>query len=131
MNAAGARSFAAALAGLLAGCGGGVSIGWGWEPDAPPTASLVASAAVAAPGQPLRLAAAASDDGVVVELRFLRIDPDGRTVALGTDLAAPWEWNTVMPAGWPPGSTIRFYVQAVDDRGQARDSAAVAVTVGG
>lgn len=117
-----------AAAALLAGCGGGLYIGIGDDGyDDPPQVSLVASSGSAAAGQPLRLAAAASDDFGVDRVQFFRIERDGSATALGTDSVAPYEWDTSMPA--TTANEVRFFARAFDGAGQRADSATVAVTL--
>jgi hypothetical protein len=124
------RLAAALLAAALAGCGGGISIGFGLGGgDDPPSISLALAVTTAAPGQTVRLAAAASDDDFVAEVRFYRVEPGGATVLLGVDARAPFEWDAVIPADALRGSTLRFFARAVDSAGQARDSETLAVTV--
>lgn len=114
-------------AALLGGCGGGIV--WTLDNDDPPSVSLAVSPTTAAPGQVVRLVAAASDDGFVDGVDFYRIDPDGRTFWLGGDGRGPWEIDTVIPTSAARGSTIWFYARATDDVGQQSDSRLVAVTV--
>lgn len=113
---------------LLAGCGGGLYLEFGADDD-PPSVSLAAGATSAAPGQAVRLAAAASDDDFVLEVRFYRVEPGGSTVFLGSDDRSPYDWDAVIPANAARGSTYRFFARAVDSFGQSRDSDTVAVTV--
>jgi len=111
----------------LGGCGGGLYIELGDDGfDLPPQVSLVAASTTAAPGQTVRLAAAASDDHGVNRVQFFRLEANGNAVLLGTDSTAPYEWDAVLP-----GTTgeQRFYARAVDGQGQVADSAIVVVTV--
>lgn len=119
---------AGVLALSLAGCGGGVWVGFGDSGDQPPDVGLVAPAS-AAPGQSIRLAAAASDDFGVVRVEFFRLDDNGNALWLGADGSAPYEWTAVMPAS--SASSVRFFARAVDTAGQVTDSAIVSVVVAG
>jgi hypothetical protein len=124
-----ARTLAAAsLLVLAAGCGGGlyVDLGYGFGPDDPPNVELVASTDVALPNEVIRLVAAASDDFAVDRVSFYRIDA-GRSVLLDTDRSHPWQLDTVIPAA--AVGSVRYFARAVDDVGQARDSAIVTVLV--
>jgi hypothetical protein len=116
----------AALAGTgLAACGVGVSIGIGPDDD-PPSVSLAAAPSTAAPGELIGLVAAASDDYVVREVLFFRVDAGG-DVLIGRDSSAPYAVETALPAG--ASSEVRYFARAVDDAGQRADSQEVAVTV--
>jgi hypothetical protein len=117
---------AAALAALLAGCGGGVYLGYDYIPDDPPSVDLVVSTDVAAPNEAVRLLAAASDDFAVDRVSFYRIDA-GRSVLLVTDRSAPWQLDTLVPAD--AVGSVRYFARAVDDAGQSRDSVVVTVLV--
>lgn len=114
-----------AAATLVAGCYAGLyfDIGPG---DDPPSVSLAVSPAFAAPGETISLVAAASDDYVVVEVRFLRLDIGGNTL-LSRDSSAPYALDTVLPAG--ASGQVRYLAQALDDAGQVGESQVVAVTV--
>jgi hypothetical protein len=112
----------------LAACGGGFYVGIdddGW--DLPPQVSLVASASIAAPGQALRLAAAASDDWGVDRVQFHRLDSDGQSTLLGTDRTPPYEWDTIVPE--TGADRVRYFARAFDHAGQSGDSTFVVVTV--
>ncbi len=109
----------------LAGCGGGVYLGFGGYDD-PPSVSLAAGSERAVPGQAVRLAAAASDDDYVVEVAFYRIESDGSATFIGADASAPYNWDAVMPAV-PRGSAVLFAARATDSAGQRSGSATVAV----
>ncbi len=116
----------AALAGPgLAACGVGLSIGIGPDDD-PPSVSLAAAPSTAAPGELIGLVAAASDDYVVREVLFFRVDAGG-DVLIGRDSSAPYAVETALPAG--ASSEVRYFARAVDDAGQRADSQEVAVTV--
>jgi hypothetical protein len=115
-------------AATLAGCGGGLYIAVGDDDfDTPPRVSLVASAERASPGQPLRLAAAASDDHGVQRVQFYRLEPGGGATLLGSDTGAPFDWDTTLPA--TSASEVRYYARAFDFGGQSSDSDTVTVTV--
>lgn len=113
----------AALA--LAACGVSVGLGIGPDDD-PPSVSLAAAPQEAAPGERIGLVAAASDDFVVVEVQFFRVDVGGNTL-LGRDSSAPYALETVVPAG--AVGEVRYFARAVDDAGQEAESQAVSVAV--
>ena len=120
----------ALAAGLgLAGCGGGVYIGYDYSggDDRPPQVSLAASPGAAAPGQAVTLVAAASDDHRVVRVEFFRLEPNGNAVALGSDASAPFQLETLQPV--TSATSVRYFARAVDDVGQYDDSPSVSVTV--
>ncbi len=119
----------AALTAALAGCGGGFYIGIGDDDgfDDPPQVSLVASSGSAGIGQPLRLAAAATDDRGVQRVQFFRLERDGSATSLGNDSTAPYEWDTTMPD--TAAAEVRFFARAFDTIGQRTDSPSIAVAV--
>jgi hypothetical protein len=118
---------AAALT-LLGGCGVGIGVEIS-DDDDPPSVNLSSDMASAQPGHVVRLAAAASDDGYVEEVRFYRIEPNGSSTLLCTDRSPGYDCNALIPADAAAGSRINFYARAWDNWGQSTDSAAVAVTV--
>lgn len=118
---------AAAAPLLLTSCGGGIYIGWGGDDDRAPQVSLVASTALAAPGQTITLMAAASDDFGVDRVQFFRIDGSGNAVALGSDGVAPYQFDTTMPN--TSASTVRYFARAFDEGDQYNDSDSVTVMV--
>lgn len=116
---------ATALCAALAACGVGVSLGIGPDDD-PPSVSLAAAPSEAAPGERIGLVAAASDDYVVREVLFYRIDAGGDTL-IGRDGSEPYAIETTLPAG--TASTVRYFARAVDDAGHESDSQEVVVSV--
>jgi hypothetical protein len=99
----------------LVGCE--LSLGLGIGPaDDPPSVSLAAAVC----------GAAASDDYVVAEVEFFRIDAGGDTF-LGADRSAPYALETTLPVGTT--GSVRYVARAVDDAGQATRSAVVEVTI--
>jgi hypothetical protein len=117
--------FAVSLCAALAACGVGVSLGIGPDDDAP-SVSLAAAPSSAAPGERIGLVAAASDDYVVREVEFFRVDARG-DVFLGRDSSEPYAIETALPAD--ATGEVRYFARAVDDAGQEADSREVAVTV--
>jgi hypothetical protein len=111
----------------LAGCGGGIFLGFGDDFDDPPSVNLAVTPGVAGVGEIVRLVAAASDDFAVHEVAFFRLDTDGRSQLLGSDRSFPYELDAAIPDTLTP--TVQFFARAIDDIGQASDSALVAVTV--
>jgi hypothetical protein len=118
-------SFAACVA--LAGCGGGIYIGFGGDDDRAPQVSLVASTAVASPGQTITLLAAASDDYGVERVEFFRIEGNGNAVSLGFDGSAPYRFDTALPD--TGAGTVRYFARAFDEGDQFNDSGTFSVTV--
>jgi hypothetical protein len=122
------RLLAVLAAAALAGCGGGVWFGidGGFDDDDDaPTVALAASAPAARPGEVVQLVAAASDDFGVDHVAFYRLEAAGGTTLLGRDTAAPYTLDVLVQAGTAGAS---YFAQAVDDVGQASDSAVVSVT---
>ena len=121
---------------LLAGCGGGVYVGVGYEwsdysyggIDQPPAVSLAAGASVAAPGSAVRLVAAASDDYAVREVGFYLRDARG-DILLATDRGPPWEITTTVPLN--AVAVVTYVARAVDDAGQVSAPALTSVQVVG
>lgn len=122
---AGAAGLAVATA-LLAACGGGLYLGFGPDDD-PPVVALAASTGAAAPGQALLLSADARDDYFVRYVAFYQQRPDGSAVQLGLLQRPPWQLSVVVAADAP--DPLTFFARAVDDAGQAGDSAPVVVRV--
>ena len=112
-----------ACAATLAACGVGVSLGIGPDDD-PPSVSLAAAPSEAAPGERIGLVAAASDDYVVREVLFYRVDPDGDRL-IGRDSSEPYALETTLPA---TTGAVRYFAVAVDDAGQDAQSRDVVVT---
>jgi hypothetical protein len=120
-----ARLLTIACAATLAACGVGVSLGIGPDDDRP-SVSLAAAPSEAAPGERIGLVAAASDDYVVREVLFFRVDADG-DVFLGRDGSEPYAIETALPAD--ATGEVRYFARAIDDAGQEADSREVAITV--
>ena len=121
---------AAALQGLLAlilsGCGGGIWFGVG-DGDDPPTVALAVNVTAARPGEAVQLVAAAGDDFAIDHVAFYVLDPaTGGATLLARDSEAPYRVDVAMPAAL---TDVRFFARAVDDVGQATDSAVVSVAV--
>lgn len=112
-------------AAVLAACGVGVSVGIGPDDDRP-SISLAAAPSEAAPGERIGLVAAASDDYVVREVLFFRVDPGGDRL-VGRDSSEPYTLETSLPTD--AGIEVRYFARAVDDAGQEADSREVTVTV--
>jgi hypothetical protein len=113
---------------LLAGCGGGLYIGWGnYGDDSAPSVSIASGQTSVAAGGTLRVVAAASDnDSGVDEVAFYRFDGSAAT-RLGSDGSPPYEWDVFVPAD---GRTqVRVFARARDGAGNEADSAVLAVTV--
>jgi hypothetical protein len=120
----------ATLAGaaLLTACGGGFYVEWsnGFDDDGPPSVQLVASSTSVQAGGSVRLAAAASDESGIDEVRFYRLDGGG-AVLLGGDSFSPYEWTLTGPTDGR--STVRVYARAIDNDGHAADSSVLSLDV--
>jgi len=121
-----ARLVTPLVATLLAGCGGGIYLELGPDDD-PPAVSLAVGSDSAAPGQAVHLAAAASDDDVVDEVKFYRLEAQGGQSYLGRDVDPPYEWNATMP-DVATGTPVSYFARAIDSAGQVTDSDTVTVT---
>ncbi len=105
----------------LAGCGGGLYIGWGGGYDAgAPSVSITTAQVGVAAGGTLRVAAAASDDGSGIdEVAFYRLDGAAAT-RVGSDGSAPYEWDVPVPADGR--TTVSVFARARDGAGNTADS---------
>lgn len=120
-----------AAAGVLTGCGGGVSLGFGFgDFDGfdrfAPRVSITTASTVVQAGQSLRLAAAAADENGIDRVIFFRLDGD-RWELLGSDGTEPFEWLMVVPADGR--TTLSVFAQAVDRTGHTGDSQVLTLTV--
>lgn len=112
---------------LLAGCGGGLYLGWGdYDDDGAPSVSIATAQSSVPAGGVLRVVAAASDDSGIDEVAFYRLD-GGAAVRLGSDGSAPYEWNVVAPADGR--STLSVFARARDGAGNTADSSVLSVSV--
>lgn len=114
---------------LLAGCGGGVYIGWGGDgdDDGAPSVSITSAQSSVAAGGVLRVAAAASDDDSGIDsVAFYRID-GGIAQRLGSDGSEPYQWDIAVPADGR--TTVSVFARARDGAGNEADSARLTVTV--
>jgi hypothetical protein len=117
---------ALAFAGL-AGCGGGVTIGFGGGyDDSPPSVSLAASASAVRAGQGLRLIAAAADENGIDAVIFFRFD-GGVATSLGSRNRPPFEIDTVAPTDGRTSMTL--FARAFDNAGNPADSGRVTVSI--
>ena len=113
---------------LLAGCGGGLYLGWGncCDSGAPSVSITTAQSSVQA-GATLRVVAAASDsDSGIDEVAFYRVDA-GADTRLGSDGSAPYEWNVIVPSDGR--STLTVFARARDGAGNTADSNRITVSV--
>lgn len=113
---------------LLAGCGGGLYIGWGDYGDgSAPSVSITTAQSSVPAGGTLRVAAAASDnDSGIDEVAFYRFDGSAAT-RLGSVGGPPYAWDVFVPAD---GRTeVRVFARARDGAGNEADSTVLAVTV--
>jgi hypothetical protein len=113
---------------LLAGCGGGLYIGWGnFGDNTAPAVSIATAQGSVAAGGTLHVVAAASDnDSGIDEVAFYRLDGNA-AIRLGSDGSPPYEWDLVVPADGR--SLMRVFARARDGAGNEADSAVLAVTV--
>ncbi len=112
---------------LLAGCGGGLYIGWGGgDDDGDPSVSITSAQASVAAGGVLRVAAAASDDSGIDSVAFYRLDGDIAT-RLGSDGGEPYQWDIAVPADGR--SAVSVFARARDNWGNEADSALLTVPV--
>jgi hypothetical protein len=111
---------------LLAGCGGGVFFSIGGVGTSP-SVSLAADVRDAAPGDPVRLVAAAAGERRIDQVIFFRLEDGSGTVQLGSDASAPFEWVAVVPSD--ARTRVRFVARAFDDIGRFGDSEVVIITV--
>lgn len=113
---------------LLAGCGGGLYLGWGdYDDDGAPSVSITTAQTSVVAGGTLRVVAAASDDDSGIdEVAFYRVDASADT-RLGSDGSAPYEWNVPVPADGR--STISVFARARDGAGNTASSALLTIAV--
>ncbi len=112
---------------LLAGCGGGLYLGWGdWDDGAPSVSITTAQTSVPAGGTLHVVAAASDDDSGIDEVAFYRVD-GGTDTRLGSDGSSPYEWNVVVPADGR--TTISVYARARDGAGNTANSNRLTVSV--
>lgn len=116
-------------AGLLAGCGGGVFLGYTYvdDPylDAPPQVQISPIPAVVEVGGTLVLGASAADEDGIDEVAFYRIDGRFATF-LGADLTPPYQAATVIPGD---RGLVSYFARATDRAGRQSDSQVVSATV--
>lgn len=119
-------SLAATL--LLAGCGGGLYLGWGggYDDGAPSVSITTAQTSVPAGGTLRVVAAASDDDSGIDEVAFYRVDGATDT-RLGSDGSAPYEWSVPVPADGR--NTISVFAQARDGAGNTANSGLLTIAV--
>lgn len=117
--------FAAAAAALLS-TGSSCSVNVGDDFDHAPRISLSVDPSRAAPGETVRLRASVSDDFGIERVRFFRSSASG-SVALGSDLDAPFRLDTTLPGD--ASGTVEYFARVTDTDGQSRDSDRVEVEV--
>jgi hypothetical protein len=126
------RAVAFAAVPVLGSCGGGVywgsggAFGDGFD-DTPPSVTLATSATSVAPGQAVRVVAAASDESGIDSVLFYRVDGVNATTTLGTDASAPYEWLVVAPTDGR--NTLDVVAHAIDNRGNTADSAVLRIAI--
>lgn len=130
-RAAARRLAALALVSSLAGCGGGIFVGFDFSDDdfgVPPSISLAVSPSAAPSGAVVQLVAAASDPGGIDSVAFYQLDDDGTALLLGADGTQPYQWNATVPAATASGS-VRYFARATDGFGRRADSGVVTVVI--
>ena len=117
------------LAASLAGCSGGVYLGYEYSDydDQPPSVSLASSSTAARAGEVVRLVAAASDDYYVDRVEFYHVDDQGLGSRITILSSPPYTVDVIVPVS--STGVVYFMARAVDDVGQMRDSSIIAVTV--
>lgn len=118
---------------LLASCGGGVSVGIGigdddFLDDHSPSVSMTVSQTVVAPGQAVRLVAAASDRSGIEQVAFYQVE-NGGALLLFADGQAPYEFDAVTPNDGR--ASVQYFARATNYRGRRADSATQTVTLQG
>lgn len=118
----------AAITLLLAGCGGGLYLGWGncCDGGAPSVSITTAQASVAAGGSLHVVAAAADNDSGIDEVAFYRVD-GGIDTRLGSDGSAPYAWDVPVPADGR--SSVSVFARARDGAGNTADSNRLTIAV--
>lgn len=113
---------------LLAGCGGGLYIGWGdYDDDGAPSVSITTAQTSVPAGGTLRVVAAASDDDSGIdEVAFYRVDGATDT-RLGSDGSVPYEWNVPVPADGR--TTVSVFARARDGAGNTANSSLLTIAV--
>ena len=113
---------------LLAGCGGGLYLGWGdYDDDGAPSVSITTAQTSVVAGGTLRVVAAASDDDSGIdEVAFYRVDGATDT-RLGSDGSAPYEWNVPVPADGR--TTVSVFARARDGAGNTANSSLLTIAV--
>lgn len=118
-------AFAAAAAALLS-TGSSCSVHVGDDFDHAPHISLSVDPSHAAPGETVRLRASVSDDFGIERVSFFRSSRSG-SVALGSDLDAPFRLDTTLPSD--ASGTVEYFARVTDTDGQSRESDRVEVEV--
>lgn len=118
----------AAITLLLAGCGGGLYLGWGdcCDSGAPSVSITTAQTSVAAGGSLHVVAAASDNDSGIDEVAFYRVD-GGSDTRLGSDGSAPYEWDVPVPADGR--SSVSVFARARDGAGNTADSNRLTIAV--
>ena len=118
----------AAITLLLAGCGGGLYLGWGdcCDSGAPSVSITTAQTSVAAGGSLRVVAAAADNDSGIDEVAFYRVD-GGIDTRLGSDGSAPYAWDVPVPADGR--SSVSVFARARDGAGNTADSNRLTIAV--
>lgn len=118
----------AAITLLLAGCGGGLYLGWGdcCDSGAPSVSITTAQTSVAAGGSLHVVAAAADNESGIDEVAFYRVD-GGIDTRLGSDGSAPYAWDVPVPADGR--SSVSVFARARDGAGNTADSNRLTIAV--
>jgi len=118
----------AAITLLLAGCGGGLYLGWGdcCDSGAPSVSITTAQTSVAAGGSLHVVAATSDNDSGIDEVAFYRVD-GGTDTRLGSDGSAPYAWDVPVPADGR--SSVSVFARARDGAGNTADSNRLTIAV--
>lgn len=127
-----AKVFLAASAlSVLAACGGGLSVGYGWYDQYPndlypPQVTIDTSAAYAPAGGYVDFIAAAADESGIYDLIFYRLD-GGAAVALGRTYAASARITVAVPADGR--TSLSVFAEAADNAGRVGQSRVLTLAV--
>lgn len=116
-------------AALLSACGGGLSIGIGYDGSYDfyaPSVSLAAAQTSVPAGQSVLLVAAAADENGIDSVAFYRLDSAG-AVLLGADGSEPFEWQAVAPSDGR--TSMLVFARATDRAGNQSDSKSIQIGI--
>ena len=114
---------------LVSACGGGLSIGIGYDGSydfLAPSVSLAAAQTSVPAGQSVLLVAAAADENGIDSVAFYRLDSAG-AVLLGADGSEPFEWQAAAPTDGR--TSMLVFARATDRAGNQADSKTVQIGI--